>query len=60
MSDTRVYTVDEAAEMLGLGRQQAYQAVRENVIPHIRIGRRIIIPKVAFDRWLDQEAAAAP
>ena len=47
-----VYTVEEAGNLLGLGRSGAYEAVRRGDIPTIRIGRRILIPKVALDRML--------
>jgi excisionase family DNA binding protein len=40
----------------------AYAAVRSGEIPSIRIGRRLLIPRVALDRLLgvtDNEQAAA-
>ncbi len=45
-------TVDEAAAALGISRAFAYEAVTRNEIPHIRIGRRILIPRAALDRML--------
>ena len=47
-----VYSVEEAGNLLGIGRSGAYEAVRRGDIPTIRIGRRILIPKVALDRML--------
>lgn len=38
-------TVDEAAELLGVSRGSAYEAVRKGEIPTVRIGRRILVPK---------------
>ena len=46
-------TVDEAARILGIGRNSAYEAVRRNQIPSIRIGRRILIPRHRFLQWLE-------
>ena len=46
-------TVEEAAEMLGLSRAFAYEAVNRGEIPAIRIGRRILVPKVALERLLN-------
>jgi excisionase family DNA binding protein len=46
-------SVDEAGQRLGISRNAAYQAVREGQIPSIRIGRRILVPKAAFERMLD-------
>lgn len=45
-------TVEEAAEVLGVGRSAAYEAVRRGEIPALRIGRRFVIPRVALDRML--------
>jgi excisionase family DNA binding protein len=55
VSDTReklVYTVEEAGELLDLGRSGAYEAARRGDIPTIRIGRRLLVPKVALDRLM--------
>jgi excisionase family DNA binding protein len=46
-------TVEEAATMLGISRAFAYEAVNRGEIPHIRIGRRILVPRSALDRLLD-------
>ncbi len=45
-------TVTEAARYLGIGRNTAYEAIRRNEIPSIRIGRRIVIPRHRFLEWL--------
>lgn len=47
------YTVDETSKVLGLGRVATYKAISEGVIPHIKIGKRILIPRAALDRWLE-------
>lgn len=36
-------TVEEAGRVLGIGRRQAYEAVRQGGIPSLRIGKRIVI-----------------
>lgn len=43
-------TVEEAAALLGISRAFAYEAVRRGEIPSIRIGRRVLVPRVALDR----------
>lgn len=48
-------TVEEAAEILGLSRAFAYEAVRRGEIPSIRIGRRVLVPKAALNRLLSGE-----
>lgn len=45
-------TVPEAAHRLGIGRNTAYQAVKDGEIPSIRIGGRIVVPTAALDRML--------
>jgi len=37
-------TVEEAGLFLGIGRSAAYEAVRRGEIPHLRIGRRLLVP----------------
>ena len=46
-------TVSEAAEVLGVGRTTAYEAVRAGQIPHVRIGRRVLVPVPALRKLLD-------
>jgi len=55
----RTYTVQEAARLLGIGTIQAYEAVKRGDIPSFRIGKRILIPRAAFDRFLDEGREAA-
>jgi excisionase family DNA binding protein len=47
-----LYTVEEAAKRLGIGRALAYEAARSGGIPAIRIGRWLLVPKEALDRFL--------
>ncbi len=47
-----VLTIEEVGQRLNISRWHAYQMLREGVIPCIRLGRRIIIPKAAFEAWL--------
>jgi excisionase family DNA binding protein len=46
------YSVVEAADLLGLSRSAAYEAVRRNQIPNIKFGRRIVIPRFALEKML--------
>lgn len=45
-------TVPEVGEAIGVSRNLAYQLARDGVIPSLRLGRRIVVPRVAFERWL--------
>jgi excisionase family DNA binding protein len=51
-----VYTVPEAGRLLGLSRNGSYEAAKRGEIPTIRIGRRLLVPKVPFHRMLDPMA----
>ena len=52
-----VYTVPEVAALLGINLPRAYELTRQPGFPAIRVSsRRIIIPKVAFHRWLESAA----
>ena len=52
-SERKTLTVEEAAKELGLGKNAAYEGVRTGQIPSVRIGRRILVPRVALDRLLN-------
>ena len=48
----RTYSVREAAQILGLGRNHTYGAIYRGEIPALRFGRRIVVPKDALDEML--------
>jgi excisionase family DNA binding protein len=50
-------TVDFVAEILGVGRQCVYRAVRTGEIPSIRVGRLIRVPTARLLALLGQEQA---
>ncbi len=55
--EPKVYTVPEVAALLGINLPRAYELTRQPGFPAIRVSRRrIIIPKEAFHRWLEQAA----
>ena len=54
--DKAVYNVYEVAALLGINLPKAYELARQEGFPAIRIGRRIVVPKEAFHRWLEQVA----
>lgn len=53
-----VLTVEEAAVLLRVSRGLAFAAVRAGTIPHLRIGRRILIPRAAFYDLLSADTTA--
>ena len=48
----------QVAQFLGIGRGTVYESLRTGVIPSIKIGRRVLVPKAAIRRML--EAAEKP
>ena len=50
-------TIVEVAAVLGIGKNQAYEAAHRGEIPTIKIGKRILVPRVAFERMLNGETA---
>ncbi len=53
------YTVDEAARLLGIGRNSAYEAARRGDLPTLRVGKRILISRAGLDRMLSGAAPVA-
>ena len=51
-TDRLALTVDEAAYLLNISRGLAYELVARGELPAIRLGRRIVIPRVAMEELL--------
>lgn len=45
-------SVSDAAKRLGIGRNSAYEAIKRGELPHLKVGRRVLIPVAALERWL--------
>jgi excisionase family DNA binding protein len=50
------FTVSEAAEILGIGRGTAYQAVKDEKLPVLWFGKRCVVPRPALERLLQGAA----
>jgi excisionase family DNA binding protein len=53
-----VMTVDEAAAFLGVDRNTVYEYTTRGVIPHQRLGKRILLRRGALIAWLDASLCA--
>lgn len=59
-------TVPEAGRMLGIGRDAAYRAASEGIIPTLRLGRRLVVPVpklmalVGLDPEMSEAGPASP
>lgn len=47
-----VLNVDQVAELLGLARNTVYDAANRGLIPHRRVGRRLIFSRTAVLDWV--------
>jgi len=48
-------TVKEFSEYMGISIDLAYKLCREEVVPHVRIGGRILLDKVSIDKWFEKQ-----
>jgi len=51
-SQCRTLSVEEAARILGIGRSAAYEHAKSGALPTIKLGRRVLVPKAAFEKLL--------
>lgn len=51
-------TIPDLQQALGIGRDAAYALANRADFPAIRVGKKIIVPRDAFQRWLDGQTAA--
>lgn len=49
-------TVEEAAQILGVGRSTAYESARTGDLPTIAFGRRLVVPVAKLRRMLGEAA----
>ncbi|MEN8905841.1 MAG: helix-turn-helix domain-containing protein [Clostridiales bacterium] len=57
MDNTKlVYSVQETSKILNIGMNRIYKLLRDNTIPNVRLGKKIIIPKKALENWLMESA----
>lgn len=49
-----VYTIPEVAQLLGISRSYAYELVKRNEIPILKLGKRRMIPKQYLEQWIQK------
>lgn len=47
--------VNEIMQKMGIGRDKAYELIRQEKFPVIRVGRRFLVHEDVFDQWLRGE-----
>ena len=55
LDDRLTWTVAEAARLLGISRTCAYEAAHRGELPVRTIGRRMVVPRGALLRLLDEQ-----
>jgi excisionase family DNA binding protein len=59
LSESLVLTVGEAAKLLRLSKTTTYDQIRQGSIPSIRMGKRILVPRAALMRMLEETMGKA-
>lgn len=55
-AERQTMTVEEAAGVLGISRNLAYELVSRGELPSLRLGRRVVVPRASLERLLDAAA----
>lgn len=50
------YSVQEAAEAVGISTSRMYQLVKSEGFPVVQIGRRLRVSKKGLERWVEEQA----
>ena len=48
-----VYNVSEVSKLLGLGKSATWEAIWRGEIPHVKVGRRVLVPRQALIKFLE-------
>lgn len=58
-TEDRTYSVVQAGAMAGLGRNASYRAANTRQMPTIKLGRKLRVPALLWQRMLDGHAFTA-
>ncbi|MFC1998853.1 excisionase family DNA-binding protein [Chloroflexota bacterium] len=58
-NDALTLTVEQTAKALSISKGLCYQLVRKGRITSLRLGHRIVIPKIALDALLSEDVTDA-
>ena len=60
-SENRILlSVGEVAGLLGIGTTLAYELVGRGVLPHVRLGRRVLVPRALLEEWIAESTRGRP
>ncbi len=60
MNQSLAYTAKEAADAARVSLPTLYEWTRMDGFPAVRAGRKLVIPREAFKRWLEERASHDP
>lgn len=55
-TECMVYSIIQAAEVLGVSKSFMYKLARNNEIPVIKLGKRLVVPKNKFHEFIDNHS----
>jgi excisionase family DNA binding protein len=58
--DRLLLTVPQAARILSIGTTLAYELVGRGVLPHVRLGRALRVPRATLEAWVAANTIATP
>ena len=60
MKERLALSVKEAAETLGVGKELIYRAINRGELRAVRLGGRVMVPRIELERLLGMETAPRP
>lgn len=54
--EKKTYSVEEAAQAVGISTRYMYDLVKTDGFPVIQVGRRLLVPIKALDLWLEEQS----
>jgi excisionase family DNA binding protein len=58
--ETKLLKIEETAKMLGVGRSTAYEMIRREELPVVKMGRSVRVPVTALKRWMEERTENVP
>ena len=52
-------SVREAAALLSIGRNLCYDLIAQGQLPHVRLGRRVLVSRQGLEAWIAQQGGFA-
>jgi excisionase family DNA binding protein len=52
-------SAQEASNLLGVSAGTVYRQAKQNKLPHLRVGDRLLIPRRELEEWIAKQAASS-